>query len=226
MSVKNKPIVFGYRFVIAVCCLLGIGLSLFGQGGYRALPLNFFSLQSTIFAGFYYLADIVYMYGVGIKNGARMNADFLPRVKGSVITATSLSGLVYNLFVAVDINRLFADYIPHEGSVIIHSVIPLLVLADWILFTNKGNFKRFDPFVWLVFPLYYFIYATVRALFEPKLFPGSRYPYPFLDSDRIGWGGALTYAVVIMLCILILGYVMIFADYIIMKLSLRRKGRK
>ncbi len=66
--------------------------------------------------------------------------------------------------------------------------MPLLVPLFWLAFDPKGHLRRHDPLLWLLLPLAYYAYGLTRGALE------GRYPYPFMDVARIGWGMAGAYA--------------------------------
>jgi hypothetical protein len=112
------------------------------------------------------------------------------------------------------------------ANVLAHYVVPIMVIADWLLFDQKGVMKKLDPVKWLVIPLAYLIFSLVRAQFGT--FPGtkSRYPYFFLDIDKYGVGRVAVNVLLVGAGYAILGYVIYFIDLGLSKVLVKkRRGR-
>lgn len=87
-----------------------------------------------------------------------------------------------------------------------HKVTPVFVGLYWLLVAKKGKLDWNDPAKWALLPLAYFIYGIWRGKTEGK------YPYPFMNLDRLGWPQTLTNAVVMALGFIAVGYVMVWLD--------------
>lgn len=99
------------------------------------------------------------------------------------------------------------------GNYIVHIFLPLMVIFDYILFDEKGKYSKKEPFIWLILPFIYFIFICIRAkIGEPFKYTNSYYPYFFLDIDMFGLPQIILNVVIIIICILILGYLYIFLD--------------
>jgi hypothetical protein len=62
----------------------------------------------------------------------------------------------------------------------LHSAVPLLYLALWVLLLPKGGLRWRDVLSWAAFPLAYAAQALLRGELT------GWYPYPFLDVSRLG----------------------------------------
>ncbi len=52
---------------------------------------------------------------------------------------------------------------PSERDIYVHYLIPALTLADWLLFEPKGKFKKYDPLLWLIPTLTYFLTTIFKS---------------------------------------------------------------
>jgi len=68
---------------------------------------------------------------------------------------------------------------------ILHTVMPAIVTLHWLLFARKGGLDSHDVVKWTLIPIAYFAYAIGRAAMD------SRYPYPFMNVAKLGWGQTL-----------------------------------
>jgi len=63
---------------------------------------------------------------------------------------------------------------------LLHSVIPLLVLFYWFVFTAKDRLQWKNVLPWLIYPFAYIVYVLVRGSVS------GFYPYPFINTQRLG----------------------------------------
>ena len=69
---------------------------------------------------------------------------------------------------------------------IVHVIEPLLVIFDYILFDEKGIFKKIDPLKWVIFPFIYWVFICIRAFFaSPFTYTSSKYPYFFILLSKL-----------------------------------------
>lgn len=150
-----------------------------------------------------------------------------PVVKGAVTMCIALTGIVYHLMLSGAMAAAGGNSALFIGNYIVHTVVPLMVLFDYLLFTPKGTFNSFSPLWWTLIPIAYLIFAVIRAEVGTGLFSGfggkpSRYPYPFMDFDLLGSGKAALYIVIIAVAYIALGYLF----YVIDRLLGNTKRRK
>ncbi|WP_246496441.1 Pr6Pr family membrane protein [Chitinophaga varians] len=86
---------------------------------------------------------------------------------------------------------------------LLHSVIPVLSLLYWGLYTARRRLEWKQCWPWLLYPLFYFAYILVRGTFS------GFYPYPFVEVDRIGITQALINALGIAAIFLLLSLLFI-----------------
>ena len=104
-------------------------------------------------------------------------------------------------------------------STILHYIVPIMTILDYILFDKKGIYKNIDPILWLIIPLIYFLFIFIRAKLGSELSNGSYYPYFFIDINKYGIKTVLKNALLITIAFTILGYIELFIDRLILKLS-------
>lgn len=117
-------------------------------------------------------------------------------------------GLVYNLI----LRFLWAPAgLQKIADEILHSVIPLLVLLFWFLFTYKKNLVFRDILPWLLYPFLYLVYILIRGHFY------NFYPYPFIDVNQLGYKTVLMNSFFMVLAFLIIGILLIGISKIVSK---------
>lgn len=110
--------------------------------------------------------------------------QFLERanIRAALLLAIGLVGIVYHLLLAGSWQPQGWQWV---ADWLLHTVIPLLVLADWLAFSRKDTLSfRALPF-YFAWPLAYSAYILLRAPFD------GFYPYPFLDVTALGYPAAL-----------------------------------
>ena len=63
----------------------------------------------------------------------------------------------------------------------LHTLFPVAMVWFWAMEVARHPPRRGRPVLWLVWPAIYAVYALGRGWVT------GRYPYPFLNPDRIGW---------------------------------------
>jgi len=66
------------------------------------------------------------------------------------------------------------------ADVILHYVIPILFVIDWLFLVPKETLKAKDAAVWLAFPVVYLVWTFIHGAYS------SFYPYPFLNVNELG----------------------------------------
>lgn len=73
------------------------------------------------------------------------------------------------------------------SNFILHTVVPIFALVDWILFLPHGRVRPVGAVYFLTYPVAYSVFIILRAHFGGPLYGTVRYPYPFTDPDLLGW---------------------------------------
>ncbi|MFI6321148.1 Pr6Pr family membrane protein [Nonomuraea sp. NPDC050556] len=154
-------------------------------------PLVYFTVQSNI---------LLLTYNLWAFNGRSST------LKGAVTLYISITGLVAHFILMDGANPfplLTSGDVGDVGEFFLHYVTPVLALVDWLAFDHDLRPRWIEPLKWLAFPAAYFVFALVRGLFV------HRYPYPFLDVNRLGYGGVAVQAVFLALFFAALGYTLV-----------------
>lgn len=142
----------------------------------------FFTILSNILAA-------VLMTGQALRpDWMRTNAMF----RGAVTLYMTITGMVYAVLLA----PIEADVglVDPWVNFVLHSLGPVALLNDWLLFPPERKLTARALPSWLVFPALYLAVTLIRG-------PGADwYPYPFLDprSDG-GYGAVALYTVAVLL---------------------------
>lgn len=208
MYIKNDIFKSFYRLLLLICCGSGITLqygSAFGQGNIAMLSCYYTIISNIIcFLYFSYLLTVRPKYERAV-------------IKGAVTMCIALTGIVYHLLLSGTTESSgYTGAALAVADQLLHTVVPLMVFFDYLLFTPKGSFKSLDPLMWTLIPIAYLIFAMVRAEASGTTFTvfggKSRYPYPFMDVDVLGIGKVALIILIITVAYIAIGYLFYVAD--------------
>lgn len=106
------------------------------------------------------------------------SADFSTGITASIVFV----GIAYNLLLR---HLSYHHGLAFLANELLHDVMPLLFLAYWWFFAERGRVSYRAILFWAIYPVLYFVYAMLRG----TLF--GRYPYPFIDAASIGYARAI-----------------------------------
>lgn len=207
MYIKNKTISFLWKLVIA---LLGT-YALLEQIGLFSGELN--TRFICFFTNISNIAVVAYLY-YSLATYARkdtFNTPKHPKLKYALMLAITVTFLVAHFM--LDGGMVFQNGQFRLTMLILHYLVPIGFILDWILFDEKGSMQKFDPLYWPAFPLVYLVYIAV--LVEGvglHARADSRWPYPFIDVDMLGIPTVLLTIVVLLVVFIALGYVYVAID--------------
>jgi len=169
----------------------------------RLQRLRMFTNQSNIFILFvvcYLLHDII----KAKKNYSKTRKA----LRGMGLIAITATFFIYNFTLLPIV--LFAGGKFNISDLFVHILVPLLFIADWLLFDKKAQFNNKSPFVWLLYPI---IYVIVIFMLGAK---DNFYPYFFLDLYQLP-----TYLVLIFTLLIIMIFISISYFYRILDKKLK-----
>ena len=145
------------------------------------LTLNFFSFFTILTNVLVAVALTLPVVGAGTRPGRWASSE---GVRAGVTMYAVVVGLVYHFL-------LHATWNPQGWSlvanILLHYVMPVAILLDWLLFTPKGRLRWIDAPKWLVFPLVYGGWTLVHG------YAAGWWPYWFLNIDELGLVTAALY---------------------------------
>jgi hypothetical protein len=202
MSLRRRRAAVVFRLAIVISVLAGIVLTALGPATVTGL-LPYFTIQSNVAVGL--------LAGHAAWRAWRDRPEPPSALKGAVTLYITITGVVYHLVLANPASP-FAMPEPDRalgealGNQFLHTVVPLLAVADWALFDRRGRLRPRYAAWWLAFPLGYLGFALVRGLVV------ERYPYPFLDAGELGYDGVSVSAVFFAVAFWLLGLLFVGVD--------------
>lgn len=139
----------------------------YGDAGFTlANFFSYFTVLSNIFAAIVLLAGGLLAPGTPVWEWLR----------GAATTCMVITGIVYALLLqGIDVDVTYAWV-----NDVLHRVIPLVMLLDWIVVRARRLPER-SWLTWLAIPFVYGVYTLIRG---PIV---NWYPYPFIDPREQGY---------------------------------------
>ena len=133
-------------------------------------------------------------------------------LKGGVVTAILITFLTYWGV----LNNFLPPNSFHDATV--HYLVPLLTLAEFLLFEPHCRLRLWHPLAWLAPPVAYYGFVVVMRL-NDQYFDGKEYPYFFMDINAEGWQLVLTVSLALLAVFLICGYLLWLTDRLLGRLK-------
>jgi hypothetical protein len=147
-----------------------------------------FTYQANVLAAAYYAWTLV-----------SPRADARTGLRGAAVLYVVVAGVIWNLF----LTGRSMGYTP--ANVILHVVVPLLAVTDWLLIARgEGAVRWWQPFAWLVYPA---AYAGLALVVLNNA--GRRAPYYFLDPGSVGIATVVANTSILALGFVGLGYLLL-----------------
>ena len=113
------------------------------------------------------------------------------------------------------------------GSILAHVVLPIMFIADWFIFRERGKVKWYYPIIGAGFPIAYMVFIMIQAAllkFDTSiLIPGSNtpliYPYFFVNLETQGVAGVAKWAVIMFVAFMSVGYIFYGIDRLLKRKS-------
>jgi len=146
----------------------------------------------------------------------------VPLLKFIGMLGILLTFLVFNIMLAgADGRDPLANW--RVGSILFHVVLPIMYIADWFLFYERGKCKWYYPIASAAFPLAYAVFLLIQAIilkFDTSiLIPTTTtpliYPYFFVNLDTLGVSGVLMWVGILAAVFVAVGYLFLGLDKIL-----------
>jgi hypothetical protein len=188
--------------------------------------LSFYTVQSNIIVLLFFVGLVIY----SLTHRNKPLPQTYHTIKGAVVACITLTLLIFHFVLRPTLFAMTngAEYATSPSNMLVHYAVPLMTLADWLLFDRKGAFRKFDPLIWTVIPWAYLGFSLIRAQLATFASSGSRYPYFFIDLDKYGIGQVALNILFIAVGYVALGYAIYLLDLGLSKLAKpkRRKNSK
>ncbi|MDQ6681949.1 MAG: Pr6Pr family membrane protein [Chloroflexota bacterium] len=181
---SRRAAIATYRAFFGVLALAAVATQFIDVASRGLLdPLHFFSyftIESNLFAA-----------AVLLVLAARRNEDrsqTLDLVRGAAVAYMTVTGIVFSVLLA---NTNVDTAIPWVNDVV-HSIMPIVMVADWLLDPPRRQLTIRQGLAWLAYPFVWLVYTLVKGPIVGK------YPYPFLNPANGGYATVAIYCIAIL----------------------------
>ncbi len=188
MGAAPRSVIGAYRLGFGLLALAAIAWQMVSLGAAGTLDpvqyLTFFTILSNMIA-----AILLLVGAVRWRSEHSATLDFL---RGGAVVYMSITGIVF----AVLLSGTNVDTaIPWVNSVV-HELMPIVVVVDWLLDPPKARLTYRQGAVWLVFPAAWIVYELIRGAVTGK------YHYPFTNPSNGGYASVGLTSVAILVLML------------------------
>lgn len=201
-----------YKILVTLSLAAGILINVIQTSSISAI-LSYYTLQSNIIC-------LLCFIGVLIMELRKNNkSDVYYLIKGGITIAILITGLTY-VFALAPVG-FEMDFKQKElantalSNLLVHLISPSLVVLDYFLFDEKGNFKWFYPLIWLFIPYDYLLYVYTYSSSGGKFYSiggSKKFAYFFLDYEKIGFSGVAIWIIGMTVGILFISYLLVYID--------------
>jgi hypothetical protein len=180
----SKSVSVIYKIIGAILVAYGIAINLVGSTNALELMSYFTMISNLMVVAVLSLGTLVLLKVV------KIDVSLFRKIKGATIVATILMMVVYN-FILIPFMRInIPSYqIYSIKDIFIHFLSPIIILADYLLFDEKGLFEYRDAFSFMYYLLIYFVYLIIYELLGGRFIVSgveTIYPYFFLNIEVQG----------------------------------------
>ena len=202
-----------YKLIGASLVAYGIAINLVGATNMLEL-MSYFTMISNLM-----VVLVLSLNALVLLKVIRLDERLLIKIKCSTIVATVLMMIVYNFVLIPYLRVNIPTYqIYSSKDIFIHFLSPIIILADYIFFDEKGLLEYRDGFSFIYYLLIYVAYVIVYELLGGRFIISgveSIYPYFFLNIEQQGIWLTLLISLMIALVFIGFGLILVFVDQIL-----------
>ena len=147
-----------------------------------------------------------------------------PMLKFIGVLGILLTFLVFNIMLAGEAGR-DPQLNWRVGSILFHVVLPVMYIADWFIFYERGKCKWYYPIASVAFPGAYAIFLVIHAAilrFDSSILtPTGKgvliYPYFFVNFETQGVLGVLMWIAILFVVFVAVGFIFFGLDRLVKK---------
>ena len=190
----KRGLSIGFKLALLVLVTSALYQEIFYHGEIRVGALFYFTIQSNILSGLYLILSIFHSQDYRIQSLFR----------GLCLLAITMTGIVYNFVlykIYLDWNTVGYTY----SRTILHLIMPVGFILDWLLFDKHRRMKWLDVWVWLSYPVVYAICSIYIS------FRNGNSLYFFFDTHS-SFYIMLKWLAILFFSLLLMGYLYITVD--------------
>ena len=198
-----------------IYCTLGVVALFSSLGLFDAKFNNNFYVYYTNLSNYICL---IFMFAE-LRNTVKISAckedghcNFMPLQKFVYVIMIMITFLVYNILLAKSYSVV--EYFTSFYNLTFHVILPLMFIADWFIFYERGKVKWYYPLLCVVLPMMYVAFIMIRAAVLNWDKNELLYPYFFLNVEKIGITGVAVWVLILFVVFVGTGYLLFMIDKI------------
>ena len=221
--IKNRTAQLIYQTIYCTLGIVGVVASLGIFDNINMIRWDFY-VHFTNISNYFCLGIMIAALVQTAKKKEDSYVSATPMLKFIGMLGIILTFLVFNIMLAGAEGRdPQANW--RIGSILAHVVLPIMYIADWFLFYERGRAKWYYPIASIGFPLAYVIFLLVQAIIlgfnSSILIPTTTtpliYPYFFVNLETQGVPGVLMWIVILAAAFAAVGFAFFGLDRLIEK---------
>jgi hypothetical protein len=205
--VKTRKETFSLIYKAAIVLAVIIGVLLQCEVGTSNFSLSSFRMFATLSNCAVAIFFVVYIAKCLIA-GHNQLGKAIKYFKFLITLSIMLTGLVAHFMLQGLFDNMASEI--KAGLTLLHYVVPIAIVLDWIIFDEKGKTEFAMPFFAAAFPILYVFITMIAAPFMPS---ASRYPYPFLNADTLGMPSVALNIALLSIAFLAVGFLAVWLDH-------------
>jgi len=208
--IKNRITQLMFQTAFCTLGIIGIMASLgFFDYEFRSdFFVHFTNLSNYICIGIMF-AELIQT----VKKKEDSYTTVLPTLKFMGVLMILLTFIVFN-FLLAPTREMYLNF--KVASIVFHVILPIMYVADWFLFYERGKVKVYMPLLSMSVPLIYVIFVYIRAwILDFNAEIPYIYPYFFLNLETQGIMGVLKWIVILLVAFIIVGFIFFGLDRLI-----------
>ncbi len=184
------------------------------NGTYKGTRWGYYTILSNLLViVYFFLALLNELFGI------------VPLVENAVVSFTVmmsiiLTFMIFHFMLMKIMIREWKEGIglnPYRlGNLGVHYICPILTLVYFFLFIDRSDLKVWQGVLWLLSPTVYLLYAALRAhlgyTFNAR---GDRWPYWFMNFDKLGFWKVIRNLLILMAGFGLLGLLIAYISIIL-----------
>jgi hypothetical protein len=196
MLMQKKYLLVTYKVLFGILGLSAIATEIYAltiNGRFNFVNFfSFFTVESNLFA-----ATMLIVSACMVR---KWQTKLLLTLRGAATLYMVTTGIVFSVLLS-GLEATVLTAVPWD-NIVLHYIMPIAVLADWLFDPPKSRIRFKNAIVWLVYPFVYVAYSLIRGQLV------GWYPYPFLNPDTNGYIGIVVTSIGIAATILILTWIL------------------
>ena len=219
--IKNRTAQLIYQTVYCTLGVVGVVASLGIFDNVNVIRWDFY-VHFTNISNFLCLGVMLASLIQTAKKSDDSYVTVAPMLKFIGVLGILLTFLVFNIMLAGAEGRdPQANW--RIGSLLFHVVLPIMYIADWFLFRERGKTEWYYPIASIGFPLAYVIFLLIQAtilkfdtsILIPTTTTPLIYPYFFVNLETQGIPGVLMWIAILAVAFAAVGFAFYGLDRLI-----------